>query len=318
MEPLTLPVNQPLASVSAGLAVMRHVTPPQCVIHIGAGNGGIAGRQWKDLAVAQVVMIDAHPAVADQLANAVAEAPQWHSASLLLGADEAESVPFLVTSNPSANGCVPIERLRALWPNLRELETLKLPQRRLDQFLDTSHPQLAAQANWLVIDCFPALPILAGAGRYLDQLDLVCSRAILNPELLDVEGSSMAELTAYLTPQGFRQVALSEGLHPALGDAIFVRDAQAKRAAERQAQLATLTQERDAQTTLAAERLAQLATLTQERDAQTTLAAERQAQLATLTQERDAQTELAAGRQAQLATLRQERDAQTQLAAERQ
>ena len=295
------------------IEITRRLCPPVGVIHVSADNGGAAFRRWSDLAIPNVWLFSASPTGGSQLRDLVAKTPGWAAEHVLLGDQEVDSTDFFVTSNPTANGPIAPEYLRPLWPNLRILETLQLLQRRLDRFLDARYAETAAQANWLVIDCLPALPVLEGAGRYLDQMDLISVRVVLDPADQAIDRATLPELADFLVPRGFRQVAITEDINPALGEAVFIRDWRSCGASR----AAILTQERDAQVKLTAERQVQLAKVTQERDAQATLAAERQAQLDKLTQERDAQVKLVEERQAQLAKVTQERDAQAKLAAER-
>jgi hypothetical protein len=320
MEPRLTIFNRFAPSVSACLGIIRYLTPPRCVIQVGAENGVAARRCWKDLAVDRLLIIEANPTEADQISAAVTEVPDCEVVCALLGADRLESAPFFVASHRPASGCVAVEQLRALWPNVHVLENLQVPQRRLDELLDTAVDERSAQANWLVINCFPVLPILVGAGRYLDQIDVLCARVILDPEVIALDGGSVAELTAFLAVQGFRQVAVLESLHPALGDAIYVRDLRAyyePRVLVLECEAKSLRLGFEEQRVLAADRDVQIETLIQERNAQATLLAEQKHELLQLVGMRQEESKLIAELSRQLEDANQACTEQARLAVER-
>ena len=314
--------------------------PPRSVVHVGAGNGFSAARLWGAAAVEHLWLIDANPDELDQLSAAASKVGGWDAVCVLLGERDSEDGAYYVTSNPSANGRVCADELRTIWPNLRSIQTHRMPERRLDGILDARDASVVPAPNWIYVDCFPAIPILKGAGRYLDDIDVLWARVVLDEKISPPDGSSLRELTAFLGPRGFRQIEVTEGLDPAIGDVIFVRDwrlrfqgqiqelkaqllqrsrlydDQAKITAEQAAKAAELALARDAQAELAEERQAQIEALAQDRDAQATLAAEQAAKAAELALARDAQAKLAGERKTQIEALAKERDAQAKLAAE--
>jgi len=328
--------------IPTSLDALRRIIPPRSVVHVGAGNGFSAARLWGGAAVEHLWLIDANPDERDQLSAATSEVGGWDAACVLLADQDREDGVYYVTSNPSANGRVSAEDLRAIWPNLRSIRTHRTPERRLDGILDARNASALPAPNWIYVDCFPAIPILKGAGRYLEDVDVVWARVVLDERLSPPDGSSLRELVALLSPKGFRQIEVTEGLHPAIGEVLFVRDwrlrfqaqiqeletqivqrsrlydDQAKIAADRQTQIDTLAQERDTQAKLVAELTEQASQLDQARDAQAQLAAERQTQIEMLAQERDVQAKLVAELTEQASQLGQARDAQAQLAVERQ
>ena len=294
--------------------------PPRSVVHVGAGNGFSAARLWGAAAVEHLWLIDANPDELDQLSAAASKVGGWDAVCVLLGERDSEDGAYYVTSNPSANGRVCADELRTIWPNLHSIRTHRMPERRLDGILDARDASASPAPNWIYLDCFPAIPILKGAGRYLDDIDVLWARVVLDEKISPPDGSSLRELTAFLGPRGFRQIEVTEGLDPAIGDVIFVRDWRLRfqgQIQELKAQLLQRSRLYDDQAKITAEQAAKAAELALARDAQAKLAGERKTQIEALAQERDAQAKLAGERQAQLEQAAQAKVVQEKLANER-
>jgi hypothetical protein len=324
------------------LPAVRRILPASSVVHVGAGNGVAAGRLWGELGVEHLLLVEADPDEASQLSAVAARVSGWIATCALLGEQDSDDAVYFTTSSPSANGRIHPDDLRALWPNLRGIATRAIPECRLDKLLDSYDPLAYPPPTWICIDCFPALPVLRGAGRYIENVDVVWARVVLDQQALDIEGGSLSEVTAFLSGQGFRPVEVVEGMHPALGDAVFTRDwrgwlaptieALEERAADlarrcdqgaelteqTRIQLDELRQSRGAQASLAAELRQQLEDAYQARESQAALGAKLQSQVDELTQASDAQAHLAAELQRQLAEANQARAGEADLAAKLQ
>src|SRR5690606_3313716 len=86
---------------------------------------------------------------------------------------------FFQASNPDESGLVDPRLLQDLWPNLRG-KARKRSTRRLDHLL--AEQQAEPENNWLFIDCLPALPIVDGAGAWLEEgCSVVWARCTLRP-----------------------------------------------------------------------------------------------------------------------------------------
>ncbi len=296
---------------------MRRVAPPSSVVHVGAGNGVTAAHLWEDLAVERLLLIDADPGKTNGLSTAVGKIRGWSAACALLGGQDGTEAAYHVTSNPSADGRVCVDELRAVWPNLRAVRTQTMPECRLEGLLDARDSLAFPAPNWIFVDCLPALPILEGTGCYLDNLDFVWARVVLDGQTLRIDGGTLGQLTDFLAGHGFRTVEVIEGLHPALGDAFFVRDWRALLEPQVWAfkeENSHLTRRQEQATALATHRQRQIEELTEARDAQAELVDEHvaqveqlirqhQAAVAQLTQERDDQRRLASDLRSQLCSL---------------
>jgi hypothetical protein len=286
------------------LQLLKALSPPQTLIHIGAGSGQGELHHWHTWGVPQVLLVDAD---AERLAWAEsmrAANPGWHvSASIVCDVDD--TVTYHQASNPAEDGLIPAEPLRSLWPNLQAAGQVQRAAQRLDTLLaqaavqfDTSHGN-----TWLLVDCLPALPILQGGTATLGQCTVISVRALLQSFAGVNPGADLAAIEGFLQGHGFKWVDTRVGHQPAIGHALFVRDQQAAleaqtrqwayektqliaEIAKRTGELADLLAQRDAETAAKTEALAQRDTLTTEKadlaaqlSAQTQLAVQRQADL---------------------------------------
>jgi hypothetical protein len=246
-------------SLQSWLDYLRWIAPITGVVHVGAGTGAVATRyaEWE---VASVVLVEADERFHDKLKAAVQGRPGW-SAIAALVSDTGGSKDFYVATNSNESGVLSPERLASIWRNLKTKEKCSVQATTLASLLyDASRP--ADTINWAIIDCIPALPIVKGSGRLLDECDVLVARVVLDESYLAGEGARKVELDAFLSTRGFRCLAWEEDLQPAVGMALYVRDwkaslrsCMAALQAERQAQLEQFKKTVDEQTRMAAERL---------------------------------------------------------------
>jgi predicted nuclease with TOPRIM domain len=305
--------------------LLQRLAPPQAIIHIGAGIGGGEMHQWRQWDVPHALIIDAD---GDRLAwtePLIVDRPDWQVLNVVLAEAEGETI-FYRASNPGEDGVIPPERLKPLWPNLHTTVQEPHSTRRLDNLLTETSSVAFEQATpvWTFVDCLPALPILKGAGRHIDEWSVLWLRVLLQPVTETENDAQLESVIAFLEPLGFRCVNVTESNHPAIGYALFVRDWQAR--------IDALTRERDKQAVQTADWQAQIDALTQayadlngEKDAlakeKSGLAVRHEAleqDVATLTQGRHEQEQRAAEQQARIDALIQERDSQAAQAADRQ
>jgi len=301
-------------SMQNWLDCLRSLQPAKGVLHVGAGQGS-AVALYADWGITNAVFVDAEKNVQPKLAKLLQSYPDWSHHAALLSDQEGEKA-FYLASNPNENGIFPPESLTGLWRNLKTREKRLLNAITLESFLENLaiDPQCL---NWLVVDCLPALPVIQGAGKFLDDWDIILARVILDTEQLPNKGASKAELDELLTTQGFRCIAYQEELQPAIGNALYARDWKALLLTRLAGNLQLFQQTVEAQTQLAADRLAQLGQANAAKDEQAKLAVERLAQTEQLTKASDEQAKLAADRLAQLGQANAAKDEQAKLAAER-
>jgi YD repeat-containing protein len=191
------------------------------IVHVGSGFGTGAMHQWRTWDVPRALLIEADAERSAWIDTALADNPGWRCVSDVISAADGE-VEFFVASNPAESGLLEPESLRAVWPNLHTVEKRKVAARRLDSVFGDL--PVAWSPDWLLIDCLPALPILRGAEKAIDHVSVVWLRAILGDASEPARGATLAEIESHLAVLAFRLAAVAEGTHPAIGEALFVRD----------------------------------------------------------------------------------------------
>ena len=212
------------ASVSSAAEMLRHLFPVQAMLHVGAGDGHAAAKQWQQWDIPHVLLIEANPEYKESLQEAANQHHGCQAVSALIGEQEAEA-EFYEASNPWESGITPPEQWQEIWPNLTGTVSSRLQQHRLDTLLTKPpYDSVAKDINWVNIDCMPALPIIKGAGDSIRQWDTVRARVILEDSFDGASDACLNEVISYLTSYDFRCVAITEGHHPAVGEALFIRD----------------------------------------------------------------------------------------------
>jgi hypothetical protein len=227
------------------LQSLRALYPPQCLVHVGIGQGMGELVQWRNWAeLPSAVLIDADD---NRLLWARQGQPHtWRVQQATLAATAGEYL-YYRSSNAQEDSLVPTEQLQAWWPYLEALGTDKRTTQTLDQIMrmeetHLGHAQGAAPylpGHWLLLDCLPAAQLLRGASALLAHTSVVCARTSQAPTesaapLADTGHQALIDL---LAPQGFVLLGQTETHHPALGYTIMARQpaallAQAKAAAE--------------------------------------------------------------------------------------
>jgi len=269
------------SSIQQWIDHLRVIAPISGVMHVGAGDGSDLSRylQWGTSAV---LVVDADETVVKDLSPMVETRSGWHLVNALLG-DRVGEVDYYLASNPSESAIFPPERLSSIWRNLRTAELRPMNAVTLETLIDGAG-LLASQFNWAFIDCLPPLPILIGSGRYLELLDVIVARVVLDGNLLSIEGTSKADLDRYLQDRGYRCLTYDEERHPAIGKALYLRDWKASLATRLTAMQASVSD----QTRLLADRQVELDQLRQASEMNAVLVAERDELVKLLAREREA------------------------------
>ena len=205
------------------VASLRQIMPPTALIDVGIGRGTGAMHRWQGWDVPAAWLVDAESAQLAWAEPLAATHPGWrvHIATL---AESDGQAPSYRASNPAESGLVSPAKLSALWPNLREEECTERPTTRLDTLLAADGDLPQGTGWWLIVDCLPALRVLQGAADTLERCSVLWLRTLLQPLPEPEAGSTLDDVQAFLAPLGFRCVQATEGNHPVLGDALFVRD----------------------------------------------------------------------------------------------
>jgi len=328
---------------------LRGIAPIAGVVHVGAGNGNCA-EQYAEWDVPLAVLVEADEDYREKLSAAARSRPGWRAYIAMIGDDSGEC-DFHVASNPSESGSLKPENFGALWRNLRTTEIRHVRSFKLDEFVGPTTG--IAAPNWLVVDCFPAVPILQGAAALLDHADVILSRVILDERVLALPGAAKVDVDKSLSGLGYRCIATEEDRQPATGWALYMRDwrlllerrlkeagdeqedavnklrsqlAGTTAALAEQVQLTKVMQEkinqessaRIEQTKLADQRWLKLEQFTKEQQEQATVVAEQKQRLAAASLALDEQVQVAQARQEQVEQLGKALNEQLDLAVARQ
>jgi hypothetical protein len=247
-------------NLSSWLDHLRILCPPTGVVLVGAGTGtGDWIQRLVQWDTPNVTLVEADDTQFQHLQNNVAPRDGWHLRKQVI-AREAEIVTYFNASNSAESGLLAPESLSSVWPNLKTRQ--KHPRQAVT--LAALQQDTGASANWLMVDCFPALPILQGAADQLGAFDVIAVRVLLDDIVQSESLASQNALQPVLETLGFRCLAVQASRHPALGHALYVRDMSAlAKQSDRQfdKDKAALTAALDEQAKLAAQRQTALAAL---------------------------------------------------------
>jgi hypothetical protein len=290
-------------------SLLRQFHEPSTVVHVGAGSGVGLLHQWRQWPVEQALLVDADSSRFDWV-EAEAAGRYWQVVDACLTSAEGEQT-FYQASNPDESGLVNPDQLKALWPNLHCTGQTSRATQRLEQILDQT---ISQEPFWLLIDCFPALEILQGAGETITRCGVLVVRVLQDTSDKSLAAASLPAISDFLITRGLRLVHVEAGTHPATAHAFFVHDWPAqleetiteydqlnKDAADLRRQLETLGKEK---AEIAAERGAKFKEIEQLIQTSDALSAEKDS----LQQQRNEQAKLAGERQAKLEAITAERD----------
>lgn len=246
------------------LDMLRQLYPPCGVMLVGAGSGSSPWVQYLMTANwLNVTLIEADEATACRLKATTQSQPSWQVLSHVIGPNNAPTL-FYSASLHTESGLLEPESLRSLWPNLKTTHKQTRQAIALAELQQDAEPP----ANWLMLDCLPALPIIQGAAQQLAAFDVIAVRVLLNENAPQASASTADELQPVLQALGFRCLIIETSRHPALGHALFVRDTAAQashlqqqlsqQAQTNQAQAQDLAQAKAAADKLASGRIAQI------------------------------------------------------------
>jgi len=301
---------------------IRQHTPGQLdtVLVIGAGNGS-ALANWRELGSARLVLAEAHPRQAEELARRIRSDLGEELLAVAITPADQPTATLQALNNPAYSSLQPPRGLLDCYPNLRTEAPLQTPATSLTSLLEQQ--ALEASGDHLLLLSAPgqAFELLHSAPHDLLQA-FRWLQVNTNSEPLYENEREPAALAALLGNAGFDLAAEDpDALYPQ-ASLLFERNPNAVQTLRLEREVATLRNRLTETTQQAATREAELQTQLSEQSAalveQTRLATERQAQLDQLSKEK---AELTAARDAlakDKTALTQARDEQTKLAAERQ
>jgi hypothetical protein len=217
-------------SLTSTLHLLRTLTEPAFVVHVGAGRGVGELHTWHSWALPKALIVDSDVNRLGWAQQLCVQQPAWKVAATVISNGGPE-VSYHLASNPDEDSLVPMESLTCIWPNIRAVKVQTVPTLSLDQLLSAElAPELEGQHSahvWCLIDCLPADLILLGAEHSLAKMSVVVARVILtNHQSAELVGL-LSSLSPFLQGKGFKCLSVLESTHPSIGYAVFVRDYKA-------------------------------------------------------------------------------------------
>lgn len=278
---------------------------------IGAGNGAELP-QLRQLGGSRLVLVEAHPALAQTLVQCVDVARGEEVWPLAITAAPAEQATLHVVNNPQYSSLKPPADLDVYFRNLRVVQQMKVPARSLADAIESL--ALDTDAGHLLVLDVPGQAhelLSATPPRALQSFARIIVRSTVEP--LYVEDRSLDDVLALLRDIGFDVDGHDpEAIYPHAAALLGRNDARVDRQ-RFETLLGQVSAECETQTRLASERSQEIGLLTQERDAQARLAAEHKAELEKAEQTIAGQHKLVSAGEAQIQKLAQDVNAQRKL-----
>lgn len=194
--------------------------PMQDTIVIGGGRGqGLDGFR----AATSLLVVDARAECVEGLQRQLSDWSNCTAVQAVVGG-QSGAAAFHLATNAEESGLIPPETLQSLWRNLTTRSVEAADTLTVVDLLARVDPVSGYRCNWLVVDCLPALPVLEGAGRLVDDLEVLELRCVRDETVAAEHGSSLAAITQWLKARGFRLALEIEETHPQLCKAVFCRD----------------------------------------------------------------------------------------------
>lgn len=198
---------------------LQTLFPIDALLHVGAGAGQSID-QYRQQNVPAAVLVDADSDRVEELRAATADNSRYLAACAVIAGGSAV-LPFFGASAQEGNGAKEPKHLATTWRRSVTLEAfLKSP---------ACSALSPATINWVVVDCLPALPIIKGAGAFLDEWDVVVARVVLDPETAGNNPEiGAAALDAFMAEQCFRVYSVQPERRPGFGHVTYARDWKTK------------------------------------------------------------------------------------------
>jgi len=221
--------TEPTKSLTWILQLLRTLTEPSFVVHVGAGRGVGELHTWQSWGLPKALIVEAD---GNRLAWAhylCAQHPGWKIAEQVISTDGPE-VQYHLASNPDEDSLVPMHRLNSIWTNIRTVKTQTVSATSLDQLLSAEWSKDHGQqttGTWCLIDCLPADEILLSAEDSLAQMSVVVARVVLTDLSEESSAGRLSAVLPYVQAKGFKCLSVLETTHPSIGYAVFIRDFKA-------------------------------------------------------------------------------------------
>jgi hypothetical protein len=216
-------------SLTSMLYLLRTLTEPAFVVHVGAGRGVGELHTWHSWALPKALIVDADVNRLGWAQQLCVQKPAWKVAATVISNGGSEA-PYHLASNPDEDSLVPMQSLTGIWANIRAVKVQTVATLSLDQLLSAELVSEQGQHSarvWCLIDCLPADLILLGAEHSLANMSVVVARVILTNHQSAEPVGLLSSVSPYLEGKGFKCLTVLETTHPSIGYSVFVRDYKA-------------------------------------------------------------------------------------------
>ena len=285
---------------------------PGTIFVVGAGTGAEVPL-WRGLASPHLVLVEAHPLQAEELARRISPANNEEAWPLAIVATPAAHATLQILNNPLYSSLKSPHELTRCYPNLRVIGQAEVAARSLSESIESLALD-ATRTHLLVVDApgqawdlLSATPV-----QLLQSFACVIVRCGMAPLYAGDRGR--ADIAGLLEKGGFDiELGDPDAIYPQAAVLLRRNDIRVK-ITHLEAQLRKREDEYAAQVKLGVERDARLQQLAQDHDEQTLLAGQHKTALDEAAQRAELQQKLANDRLTQLQKLTQERDEQVKLA----
>lgn len=205
--------------LGAWLQCLLQLSPPNGLIHVGAGRGN--AEQYPFDSMPRLLVVEADRQRVLRLQAQLEGHANCQVVEAVLAGDPGEADYFRLTQVNESGLCPPVA-LQAMWPNIKAVHTDKRQvttlQVQMSQVVD------AKAFNWAMIDCLPAGEVLRGAGDLPRQWDVLVVRALRDASAsVRNPGMGVSAICQDLAAHGLKLTAMEEENHPQVVRALFVR-----------------------------------------------------------------------------------------------
>ncbi|NMP14987.1 hypothetical protein [Thalassotalea sp. Y01] len=198
------------------LSILKEIFPINGVIQVGVSDS-ITNR-YIDWEVDKVFFVEADGKVVGKLKQELKHRNWLFSESVVAQAEQERS--FYFANNPKQNGLLKLDPLKKYWRNLKTAHITSVKTVSLQELVCNYD----YKANWLSIDCMPAVEVLKGYADKLSELDVITIKAILDAPEDDLLNSTQAEADEFLSAYGFENISVEDDLNPHVGNLIYARN----------------------------------------------------------------------------------------------
>lgn len=197
-------------SLETSLRYLHTFHPASGVLLIGSGSGSLAPL-ISSLHVKEVILAEADSEQIKRMQKVHTLPQEWKIVNAIVYKDT-PSCEYHYTNNTSANGIVPVDVLKPIFPNLT-LKSFELSNAiSISTLLEQTK---ATQVNWLLVDCYTQMPFFEENQAVLESFDVIVVRLLKDEK---------QTLDAWMTEQGFRSVEAYEESNPQVLMVVYLKD----------------------------------------------------------------------------------------------